>query len=235
MAAVRYLVFFGATTIVGGSCLHHTTTNHKPNTGQLQAGGCLAMVRASTGECAVSGASNYLLFCHSAAGPLVRFSAYSLLVYLNDGFEGGATTFLKETGPRSRSGLTPAAPCRGAGLGSAPPKLLPPPPPSGEPTSPEDRTASSTVAPATSLATEVSSGETAAEATKFSSGKDASWSESGYQINATVSPRRGGILVFPHGRRAGAWPDPLHEGSVVSLASFFESCSSLLHPSPSTL
>ena len=32
---------------------------------------------------------------------------------------------------------------------------------------------------------------------------------------ATVTPRAGDVLVFPHGNHPGCWPNPLHEGSVV--------------------
>jgi len=36
------------------------------------------------------------------------------------------------------------------------------------------------------------------------------------KISGKVTPHRGDVLIFPHGRgRKGLYPDPLHEGSVV--------------------
>ena len=36
------------------------------------------------------------------------------------------------------------------------------------------------------------------------------------QVVARVEPRRGDILVFPHGKFPGCHPDPLHEGSRIT-------------------
>ena len=85
-------------------------------------------------------------------GQLLTFSAYSVLLYLNDDFEGGETTFFRhDPGIRvSRRGLAPH---------------------------PED--------------------------------------VSKLEPISRVRPRRGDILVFPHGKFRGCHPDPLHEGSLI--------------------
>ena len=31
----------------------------------------------------------------------------------------------------------------------------------------------------------------------------------------SVTPKQGGVLIFPHGRHKGCYPDPLHEGSTI--------------------
>lgn len=84
---------------------------------------------------------------------LSAFSGYSVLLYLNDGFEGGGTTFFHPdpTIRITRSGLTPVR---------------------------EDLHKLRAV--------------------------------------ASVEPRRGDVLIFPHGNFNGCHPNPLHEGSVVT-------------------
>ena len=93
------------------------------------------------------------------AGHLLRFSAYSMIVYLNDSFTGGHTSFFSKTVsdsiPRSSSGKTP----KKSGL---------------------------------DLDTIFNSTE-----------------------RILVTPKQGSILIFPHGKIAGCYPDPLHEGSKV--------------------
>ena len=79
------------------------------------------------------------------------FSAYSILFYLNDGFDGGHTTFFEEHPSLTRTKCGIAAGC--------------------------------------DISDEVR--------------------------RTSVTPRRGSLLVFPHGRMQGCWPDPLHEGSVI--------------------
>ena len=81
---------------------------------------------------------------------LVCFSAYSLLIYLNGGFDGGATTFFSSEGVvASARGLTP-----------------------------------------------------------LNARED-------LKVTAQVEPRKGSVLLFPHGKGESLYPDPLHEGSVV--------------------
>eukprot|EP00746_Dinoflagellata_sp_MGD_P014080 gnl/MRDRNA2_/MRDRNA2_130689_c0_seq1.p1 gnl/MRDRNA2_/MRDRNA2_130689_c0~~gnl/MRDRNA2_/MRDRNA2_130689_c0_seq1.p1 ORF type:complete len:299 (-),score=43.23 gnl/MRDRNA2_/MRDRNA2_130689_c0_seq1:82-924(-) len=89
--------------------------------------------------------------CEHVKNQLSSFSAYSLLMYLNESMDGGETTFFEPDPsiPMSRNRLTPLC----------------------------DRG---------SLA-----------------------------IAAQVSPRKGDILIFPHGLHKGAHPSPLHEGSII--------------------
>lgn len=89
-------------------------------------------------------------------GRILQFTAYSVLLYLNDDFEGGHTTFFPlhadsagETAMRSRRGNT-------------------------------------------------SLQEVTADTPRVS-----------------IKPRQGDILIFPHGRHLGCYPDPLHEGSTI--------------------
>ncbi|GBG31240.1 Ankyrin repeat domain-containing protein 17 [Hondaea fermentalgiana] len=88
----------------------------------------------------------------SADQHLVRFSAFSVVMYLNEGFEGGETTFFcpDPAIKPSRRGNTPII---------------------------ED----------TSV----------------------------LRVAGANVPRRGDILVFPHGSMPGSYPNPLHEGSVL--------------------
>lgn len=85
-------------------------------------------------------------------GQLLTFSAYSVLLYLNDDFEGGETTFFRHNPAIrvSRRGLAPH---------------------------PDDVDKLEPI--------------------------------------SRVEPRRGDILVFPHGKFKGCYPDPLHEGSLI--------------------
>ena len=85
-------------------------------------------------------------------GQIQRFSAYSVLLYLNDDFDGGETTFFQHDPAIriSRRGLAPHA---------------------------EDLDK--------------------------------------LRVAARVEPRRGDVLVFPHGKFSGCHPDPLHEGSLI--------------------
>lgn len=89
--------------------------------------------------------------CEYVKNQLSSFSAYSLLMYLNDSLDGGETTFFEpdKSIPTSRNRLTPLC----------------------------DRDS--------------------------------------LVIAAQVSPRKGDILIFPHGLHKGAHPSPLHEGSVI--------------------
>ena len=89
---------------------------------------------------------------HLHPGQLLSFTAYSVLLYLNENFEGGETTFFHHDPDIriSRRGLAPH---------------------------PEDLDKLKPV--------------------------------------SRVAPKRGDILVFPHGKFKGCHPDPLHEGSLV--------------------
>merc|ERR1712118_644179 len=89
--------------------------------------------------------------CEHVKNQLSSFSAYSLLMYLNDSMDGGETTFFEPdvSIPMSRNRLTPLC------------------------------------------------------------------DKESLTIAARVSPRKGDILIFPHGMHKGAHPSPLHEGSVI--------------------
>lgn len=89
----------------------------------------------------------------SRGGSPVRFSAYSVVVYLNDDFEGGETTFFRPLPSHmiSRRGLSPKE----------------------------------------------------------------GYDQSILEVAAKVVPRKGDVLVFPHGWTSGCHPNPLHEGSTV--------------------
>eukprot|EP00516_Mucochytrium_quahogii_P006679 CAMPEP_0203756486 /NCGR_PEP_ID=MMETSP0098-20131031/9765_1 /ASSEMBLY_ACC=CAM_ASM_000208 /TAXON_ID=96639 /ORGANISM=" , Strain NY0313808BC1" /LENGTH=712 /DNA_ID=CAMNT_0050648391 /DNA_START=112 /DNA_END=2247 /DNA_ORIENTATION=- len=86
-------------------------------------------------------------------GGIKTFTAYSVVMYLNDGFKGGYTTFFEDdpTTVKSKRGNTPLI-------------------------------------------------------------KNAA----NLKIAARVSPRCGDILIFPHGMQSGCYPDPLHEGSLIT-------------------
>lgn len=36
------------------------------------------------------------------------------------------------------------------------------------------------------------------------------------EVVVSVQPKKGSVLIFPHGQGKGRWPDPLHEGAVVT-------------------
>ena len=119
-------------------------------------------------------------------GRLVRFTAYSMILYLNDDFEGGQTTFFPELSDnnndvdgdnddddddddddeKSGNGKKMNNRKRRSNRGNTP----------------RAGTFDPTMAP----------------------------------IKVQVHPRTGDVLVFPHGRQPGCYPDPLHEGSVVT-------------------
>ena len=113
----------------------------------------------------------------------VRFSSYSMLLYLNDDFQGGATTFFEQAEPlkRSKRGNTAVAP--------------PPAPLSGE----TERGVVAAEAAASGAAAEVREVELPAGCCRL----------------VKVVPLAGDVLVFPHGRRPGCFPDPFHAGAVI--------------------
>ena len=95
-------------------------------------------------------------------GRLLRFSAYSILLYLNDDFEGGHTTFFPV--PVAAVGSAQEPPIKRSRRGNTPVDVP----------------------------------------------------VSGNAMRVEVIPSAGDALVFPHGKQPGCYPDPLHEGSVVT-------------------
>lgn len=103
---------------------------------------------------------------------LTTFTAYSILLYLNDDFEGGRTTFFAM-----------------------------PPPSSSEPASSSSSSSSTLPTPPPRTKNGLPPGVSAASLSPSLT---------------HVTPVAGSALVFPHGRQPHCFPDPLHEGEVVT-------------------
>ena len=114
---------------------------------------------------------------HTKGGRLLQFSAYSLLFYLTDAFEGGHTTFFPKHGSGTRDSASEAAS--------------------------EDDISSS------------SSSSSSSKRKRSRRGNTDKDTEVDYTAAVSVEPRTGDVLVFPHGKQPGCYPDPLHEGSLV--------------------
>jgi len=119
-------------------------------------------------------------FVDTKDGNVTRFSAYSVLLYLNDTFEGGETVFYPDVSDRLHCGK---------------------------------HQAQSQPAQQTEIRRTVA-GNNFIESSKSSSMDDDVVASLSRVVK--VSPKQGGILVFPHGRQAQCYADPYHSGGVVS-------------------
>lgn len=122
-------------------------------------------------------------FIETKDGCITRFSAYSVLIYLNDAFDGGETVFY----PDSSDTLH----CQKVRDKSQSPQT------------PIKKGIRRTVAGNNLVSPSVDSIDVDPEAETSST-------------IVKVLPKRGSMLVFPHGRQARCYADPYHSGGIVS-------------------
>jgi hypothetical protein len=136
-------------------------------------------------------------------GRLLKFSAYSILLYLNDDFEGGNTTFFPEdpnnTSVRSRRGNTRLVDAVHPNQTNNHSDKSDKSDKDDDKDKDKDKDKDS-VLPKNLIQNGLNG---------FIEGGERP------EVRVPVVPMIGDCLVFPHGRQHGCHPDPLHEGSVV--------------------
>lgn len=168
-------------------------------------------------------------------GGIEKFSAYSVLLYLNDGFEGGNTRFFPMASDRTHVKAKPKTntgkkrqespllqndngSSSGGGRSSGDDEVVLKRSRAGNTLKYFSATkVSLTTSSSSETATKIGTHTNAASDHTSTTNSDAKTEvdvsfQQGY-VDVVIC--RGDVLIFPHGRQAGCHPDPFHAGSMV--------------------